>query len=116
MEAIEAIIWLIPTEEGGKSAPVYPGWRPHLIVEHGHEDESGQPIYMGVNLSQIGAGKMPFLSPAESAKVIFQLMYFDAAKPDYVELYSPLQPGREFEIREGGKTVGNGCAQRRFDD
>ena len=116
MEAIEAIIWLISTDEGGKYSPVYTGWCPHLIMAQPHNDENGQPIYMGVHLSQIGAGEIPFLSPAENCKVTFQLMYFDEAKPDYVELYFPLQPGREFEIREGRKTVGTGCVQRRFND
>ncbi len=56
------------------------------------------------------------IMPSENGQAIFQLLYFNADKPQSVELYAALQPGREFEIREGSNTIGTVCVQSRIND
>jgi hypothetical protein len=88
---IEAEVWFIPTEEGGKSKPAFSGYRPqHLIMDN--YQTSGEHQYINkeqVNPGERAIAKIWFISP---------------------EVYpKSLWIGREIEIKEGSWLVG--CAK-----
>ena len=116
MQAIEAIIWLKPTEEGGRPYEFTAGWCPHLCVADEVYFHEGQPIYMGVRATKVlKSDASNWIKPGETGEVTFELFHFNSCDEFSIKLYCPLKAGREFEIREGGKTVGTGCVRSRFD-
>jgi len=89
MRTIQAVVTFLRPEEGGRRRPVVDStsYRPHLVVE-------GQ--YLGVQFTGDGT----ILTAGEDHRVTLRLMY----EVDY----SALQPGTEFSVREGRRTVGTG--------
>ena len=87
--------------DGGRHAPFWENYRPHLVVR-GTEDYLGVTV---VDLPQAQAVK-----PGASAQVSFNLVYHPEVD------YSALQPETEFEIREGPRVVGYGTVITRADD
>ena len=80
-------------ENGGRQAPFWEGYRPHLIPIS-TEDYLGVTV---VNLPENHA-----VAPGASATVEFDLVYHPNVD------YSGLRVGSEFEIREGARVVGTG--------
>jgi elongation factor Tu len=80
-------------EEGGRHAPFWENYRPHLIPV-GTEDYLGVTV---VNLSEEQG-----VAPGTSATVEFDLVYHPNVD------YSGLSVGTAFEIREGARVVGTG--------
>jgi translation elongation factor EF-Tu-like GTPase len=86
---IEAEIYFLKLEEGGRSTPAFNDYRPQFYYE-GH-DWDARHVYPDVN--QVNPGDtvrayLGFLSPAEH--------------------WGKLYPNMKFEIREGARIVGRG--------
>jgi len=82
----KAELFVIPSKEGGRHTPIYPGYRPQFFF--GTTNVTGA-------ISDLGDLKM--VTPGEHAKVGLELM-----KPVGME------PGMRFAVREGSRTVGAG--------
>ena len=82
----KAELYVIPTKEGGRHTPFFPGYKPQFFF--GTTDVTGQ-------IKDIG--ELDMIRPGDHAEVSFELM-----KPVGME------PGMRFAVREGGKTVGAG--------
>jgi elongation factor Tu len=94
---IEAEIYFLTTEEGGRMTPVFSGYRPQFYYD-GHDWDAIQ-TYVGVvepvQLGQTVTAQLSFLSPQ-----------YHVGK---------LYPGKEFLIREGSKVVGRGHVTKILD-
>jgi translation elongation factor EF-Tu-like GTPase len=96
-----AEVWVefLPRENGGRSSPVGLddlGYRPHLRVANGE--------YLGVEFVD---GPERLVQPGESTFATVRFVY--APKVDY----GALVEGAQFEVLEGGHTVGRGHVVRR---
>ena len=80
-------------EDGGRHAPLWENYRPHLVPV-GTEDYLGVTV---VNLPEEQA-----VAAGSSAAVEFELVYHPNVD------YSGLSVGTAFEIREGARVVGTG--------
>jgi translation elongation factor EF-Tu-like GTPase len=87
-------IELLPTNKGGRSSPVYlaSGYCPHLRVWGGNGD------YLGVEFVDGPDGP---LRPGDSTNATVRFLY-PAVN------YDALTVGSEFDIMEGGRSVGFG--------
>ena len=85
---IEADVWLLPTEEGGKTKPALSGYRPqHLIMEdYQTSGEHQYPDSGQINPGGKGIANIWFISPEVYPKTLWV--------------------GREIEVREGSWLVG----------
>ena len=96
-----AEVWVefLPLEDGGRSNPVGLndlGYRPHLRVGGGE--------YLGVEF--VDGPEHP-IKPGESAFATVRFAYSPQVD------YSALVQGAQFEVLEGGRTVGRGHVVRR---
>ena len=86
---IEAEIYFLSTEEGGRKTPAYSGYRPQFYYDG--QDWDAVHEYIGVSEvypGQTGTTQLSFMNPQEHAE--------------------KLHVGKEFLIREGQKTVACG--------
>jgi len=81
----KAELFIIPTKEGGRHTPIFPGYKPQFFF--GTTDVTGSINLHGIQM----------INPGEHAEVALELM-----KPVGMEA------GMRFAVREGGKTVGAG--------
>ena len=90
---IEAEIHFFPTAEGGRSGPAFDDYRPQFYYD-GHDWDARHlyPDVERVNPGDTVRAFVGFLNPLEHV--------------------GKLHPGKEFEIREGSKTVGRGRVLR----
>lgn len=82
--------------DGGRHAPFWENYRPHLIP-------SGTEDYLGVTVVNLREDQA--VAPGTSATVEFDLVYHPNVD------YSGLSVGTTFEIREGARVVGTGEVQ-----
>ena len=86
---IEAEIYFLTPEEGGRSTPVFTGYRPQFY--YNEQDWDASHIYPETDLVKPGEtvrAYLGFLSPKEH--------------------YGKVYEGMDFLIREGARTVGKG--------
>lgn len=86
---IEAEIYFLTSEEGGRSTPVYSNYRPQFF----YEDHDWDAAHIYPDVEQVNPGDtvrafLGFMSPKEH--------------------FGKVHVGMEFLIREGGSTVGKG--------
>ena len=86
---IEAEITFVPTEEGGRSSPVFSGYRPQFFYD-GHDWDADQeyPDVESVLPGQTVRALLRFISPDSHI--------------------GRLHPGTEFQVREGSRVVARG--------
>ncbi len=99
---VDAHIRPLPPSEGRRT-PIFPrakgrnAYRPHFRVD------AGEPLGVTfINGPEI-------LAPGQEADVTVALVYWNT-----VADYAALQPGVNFEVREGARRVGTGCVLRRY--
>lgn len=86
---IEAEIYFLTTEEGGRKTPAYSGYRPQFFYDGNHWD--ARQDYVGV--SEVYPGQ------TATTELTF-------ANPEYQ--IGKLYPGKEFLVREGQQVVARG--------
>ena len=96
MSDIEADIWFLPTEAGGRHGPAKSGYRPQFFYDN--QDWDAQHEFVGVE----------WVHPGE--KVLARLSFF---KPDFH--LGKVHVGMPFLIREGAKTVAYGVVRAILD-
>jgi hypothetical protein len=100
----EVFVEFLPTEQGGRRTPVFLGedtqsrYMPHFVAR------GGDGVYLAVEFVVGPGGPLP---PGGSAFATVRFMN----EPQLS--YHALQIGAEFDIREGGNTVGWGRVTRR---
>ena len=90
---IEAEIYFLTAEEGGRSTPAFTGYRPQFF--YNNQDWDASHIYPDVEVANPGEtvrAYLGFLSPKEHL--------------------GEVHVGMEFFIREGARTVGKGVVTR----
>lgn len=86
---IEAKIYFLTSEEGGRSTPAFTGYRPQFYYDNHDWDASHiYPDVEAVNPGETVRAYLGFLSPQEHVGKVYV--------------------GMEFLIREGARTVGKG--------
>lgn len=90
---IEAVIYYLTESEGGRTTPVYSGYRGQFYYDGNNWDAPQE--FIDTNICELGeyvTVKMKFLSPRAHIGHLFI--------------------GKEFEIREGSRIVGKGAIKR----
>ncbi|GAB1259293.1 hypothetical protein NBRC116494_37960 [Aurantivibrio plasticivorans] len=90
---IEAEIYFLTKEEGGRSSPAFTGYRPQFY--YNNQDWDASHIYPDVEVANPGEtvrAYLGFLSPKEH--------------------FGKVYVGMEFLIREGARTVGKGVVTK----
>lgn len=80
-------------EDGGRHAPFWENYRPHLIPDRTED-------YLGVTV--VGLAEDQLIYPGTSAHVEFDMDYYPNVN------YRGLSEGTRFQIREGTRVVGSG--------
>ena len=93
MPSIRTRLVMKSEDSGGRHAPFWEDYRPHLIP-------SGSQDYLGVIV--VNLPEESPVSPGDSANVEFDLCYHPNVD------YSDLAVGARFEVREGNRIVGSG--------
>ena len=86
---IEAEITFVPTEEGGRKAPAFSGYRPQFYF--GGLDYDADQEYPDVES----------VAPGQTARTFLRLL-----SPDYI--VGQVFTGMEFQVREGSRVVARG--------
>jgi len=93
---IEAQIYFLKPEEGGRSTPAYSGYRPQFYYdEHDWDASHDYPDVDVVNPGDTVRAFLGFLSPNEHFGKVYE--------------------GMEFLVREGARTVGKGVVTKIID-
>ena len=90
---IETEIYFLTKEEGGRSTPVFTGYRPQFY--YNEQDWDAPHIYPDVEV----------VNPGETVRA-----YLGFLSPQ--EHYGEIHVGMEFLIREGSRTVGKGIVTK----
>ena len=90
---IEAEIYFLTAEEGGRSTPAFTGYRPQFYYDE--QDWDASHIYPDVEVA----------NPGETVRA-----YLGFVSPQ--EHFGKVHVGMEFLIREGARTVGKGVVTK----
>lgn len=90
---IEAEIYFLTTEEGGRSTPAFTGYRPQF--HYNEQDWDASHIYPDVEV----------VNPGETVRA-----YLGFLSPQ--EHFGKVSVGMEFLVREGARTVGKGVVTK----